>query len=109
MVTPGAFHAASRSSANPAKSGDAAAGSGVCTSSDRAWHTSTRRSAASQLFLELRRNQAIVRIAGGVAPFRERGFVLGLLQFQFNDALLFTPTFHVPPFSFPCRLDGHRI
>jgi hypothetical protein len=39
---------------------------------------------------ELRGDQTIVGIAGGVAPFRERGFVLGLLQLQFYDALLFT-------------------
>jgi hypothetical protein len=34
---------------------------------------------------------------------------LGLLQLQLDDALLFTPTFHVPPFGFQCRLDGHRL
>ena len=50
MVTLGAFQAASRSLANPAKSGDAAAASGVRTASNRAWQASTRRSAASQLF-----------------------------------------------------------
>jgi hypothetical protein len=34
---------------------------------------------------------------------------LGLLQLQFYDALCFTPAFHVPPFGFLCRLDGHRL
>jgi hypothetical protein len=34
---------------------------------------------------------------------------LGLLQLHFYDALLCTPTFHVPPFGFQCRVDGHRL
>ena len=49
--------------------------------------------------LKLRGDQAIVGITGSVAPFRKRGFVPSLLQLQFHDALLFTPSFHVPPFG----------
>jgi hypothetical protein len=57
----------------------------------------------------LRRDQAIVGIAGGIAPFRERGLISGLLQLQFHDTLLFSPAFHAPPFCLQCRLDGHRL
>src|SRR5580704_17010749 len=67
MLTPGAIHAASRSSAKPAKSGDAAAGSGVRTATNRAWHASTRRSAASQLFSSC---AAIRRLSGSQAAYR---------------------------------------
>ena len=59
--------------------------------------------------LELRGDQTIIGIAGGVAPFRERGFISGLLQLELHDALSFTLTLHVPPLGFQCRLDGHRL
>ncbi len=58
--------------------------------------------------LKLRGDQAIVGITGSVAPFRKRGFVPSLLQLQFHDALLFVPSFHVPPFGLHRRLDRHR-
>src|SRR5215217_7539831 len=48
--------------------------------------------------LELRGDQSIIGIAGGIAPFRERGFVSRLLQLEFDDTLLFAAGFHVPPF-----------
>jgi hypothetical protein len=57
----------------------------------------------------LRGDEAIVGVAGSVAPLRERGFILGLLQLEFDDALLFTSTFHVPPFGLHRRLDRHRL
>ena len=79
----------SRSSASPAKSGAAAAGSGVCT---RVQSRLARLDAPERrlpALLELRGDEAIVGIAGSVAPFRERGFVAGLLQLQLHDALLF--------------------
>jgi hypothetical protein len=59
--------------------------------------------------LKLRGDQAIVGITGSVAPFRKRGFISSLLQLQFHDALLFTPSFHVPPFGLYRRLDRHRL
>jgi len=59
--------------------------------------------------LKLRGDQAIVGITGSVAPFRKRGFVPSLLQLQLHDALLFTPSFHVPPFGLYRRLDRHRL
>ena len=49
IVTPGAFHAAARSSARRLKSGVAAAGAGRSNASSRAAQASTRRSAVSQL------------------------------------------------------------
>ena len=36
-------------------------------------------------------------------------FVSGLLQLEFHDALLFTPSFHVPPFGLHRRFDRHRL
>ena len=59
--------------------------------------------------LELRGDQAIVGIAGSVAPLRKRGFISSLLQLQFHDALLFALSFHVPPLGLHCRLDRHRL
>jgi hypothetical protein len=59
--------------------------------------------------LKLRGDQAIVGITGSVAPFRKRGFIPGLLQLQFHDALLFIPSFHVPPLGLYRRLDRHRL
>jgi len=51
MVTFGELHAASRSSASPAKSGASVIGScALVASSNRIWHASTRRNAVSQLF-----------------------------------------------------------
>jgi hypothetical protein len=59
--------------------------------------------------LKLRGVWAIVGIAGSVAPFRKRGFVPSLLQLQFHNALLFTASFHAPPFGLYRRLDRHRL
>ena len=59
--------------------------------------------------LKLSGNQAIVGVTGSVAPFRKRRFIPSLLQLQFHDALLFTPSFHVPPFGLYRRLDRHRL
>src|SRR4051794_4112575 len=64
IVTPGAFHAVSRSSARLVKSGGTTAGSGLFTASSRAWQVSTRRSAASQLFSSC---AAIRRLSGSQA------------------------------------------
>ena len=77
--TPGAFHAASRSSAKPLKFGGTMGGSGVRTASSRAWHVSTSAKRRLPTLLKLRGDQAIVGIAGGVAPFGERRFVSRLL------------------------------
>jgi hypothetical protein len=57
----------------------------------------------------LRGDQAIVGITGSVAAFRKRGFVPSLLQLQLHNALLFTPSFHVPPFGLYRRFDRHRL
>ena len=57
----------------------------------------------------MRRDQAIVWIACGVAPLGEQGFVTGLLQLQFENALPFSLTFHVLPFSQKRRLDRHWL
>ena len=59
--------------------------------------------------LQLCRDEAIVRIAGCVSPFRERGFILGLLKLEFDDASLLGLAFHVRPFRFECRLNRHRF
>ena len=109
MVTPGAFHAASRSSASPVKSGarDGGIRSPHCLQPRLAGLDAAERRLPA--LLELRGDQAIVGIAGGVAPFRERGFVSGLLQLQLDDALSFDPAFHVPPLGLHRRLDRHRL
>ena len=59
--------------------------------------------------LELRGDQAVIGIAGSVAPFRERCFIAGLLQLEFHDALLFIPSFHIPASGLHCCLDRHRL
>jgi hypothetical protein len=58
--------------------------------------------------LELRGDEAIIGIAGSIAPLRQRGLISGLLQFEFDDALLFTASFHVRASGLHCRLDRHR-
>ena len=50
--------------------------------------------APAPALLELRGDETIVGIAGSATPFRKRGFISGLLQLEFNDALLLTPGFH---------------
>lgn len=59
--------------------------------------------------LQLCRNQPIVWIAGGIAPFCQCGFISGLLKLQFDDALLFGLAFHAHSLGFECRLDRHRF
>ena len=59
--------------------------------------------------LKLSGNQAIVGVTGSIAPFRKRCFIPSLLQLQFQDALLFTASFHVSPFGLFRRLDRHRL
>jgi hypothetical protein len=56
------------------------------------------------------RNRRIspVPVRPGEGPLTEP-FVPSLLQLQFHSALLFTASFHVPPFSFSRRLDRHRL
>src|SRR3954447_4686534 len=63
-LTPGAFQAASRSSARPVKSGGTVTGSGERAASSRASQASTRRSAISQLFSSC---AAIRRLSGSQA------------------------------------------
>jgi hypothetical protein len=54
-------------------------------------------------------DQTIIRVAGGVAPLSKRGFIAGLLQLQFKNALLFALGFHMHPFRRQCRLDRHGL
>ena len=54
-------------------------------------------------------DQAVIRVTGGVAPLGERGFVAGLLQLQFKNALLFALAFHMHSFRRKSRLDRHRL
>jgi len=81
MVTPGAFHAALRSSASPAKSGGAAAGQLYQSRLARLDATQRRFPAP----LELIGDEAIVGILGGITPLRERGFIVGPGQERWND------------------------
>jgi hypothetical protein len=60
------------------------------------------------VLLQLSSYQAIIWIAGSVAPLRECGFVSGLLQFQLDDVASFVLAFHVHPLGFHRRLDRHR-
>lgn len=46
------------------------------------------------VLLQLRGDQAVIRIAGGIASLCQRGFVLSLLQFEFNDAPLLAQGVH---------------
>jgi len=59
--------------------------------------------------LELRSDQAIVGIAGGVAPLGEWSLIPRLLQIQLHDALLFTSAFHVHSLGFQSGFDRHRF
>ena len=108
MVAPGACHA-TVIIGEPAKSGGAATGSGVCTAFSRASHASTRRSADSQLLSSWAAMRRLSGSQSSVAPLRQRGFIPGLLQLEFDDALLFTASFHVPASGLCCRLDRHRL
>ena len=107
MLTPGAFHAASRSSASPAKSG--AGQPGQASAPPIAPGTPRRDGAPPPSSSRAVRRWAIVWIAGSVTPLRERGFIPGLLQLEFDDPLLFTSTFHVSPFGLHRRLDRQRL
>jgi hypothetical protein len=54
-------------------------------------------------------DEAVVRIAGGVAPLGERSVVAGLLQLQFEDALLFPLDVHLGPFRRQRRFDRQGL
>ena len=58
---------------------------------------------------KLRDDEAIVRIAGGVATLGKRGVVAGLLQLQLYDASMFVETFHMHPLGLLRRFDRHRL
>ena len=61
------------------------------------------------MLLELRGDEPVLRIAGGVASLGKRGFVLGLPQVEFGDAPALGLAFPVHPLGLQCRLDGHRL
>ncbi len=109
VVTPGAVHAEARSAARPAKSGTGAAGSGrVQRREARAagLHAPQR---VLPVLLELRRDQAVVGIAGRVAALRQRGFVERLPQIELDDPPSFGLPLPVHPLGFQRRLDRHRL
>jgi hypothetical protein len=54
-------------------------------------------------------DQAVVRVTGGVAPLGERGLIAGLLQLQFENALLLALAFHVHPFRCQRRFDRNGL
>ena len=105
----GCFQAASRSSAKPVKSGGAM---------DGCWRRQPLKSRLAVLdaaqrrlpvLLQLRGDQSVVGIAGGIAAFGERRLIARLLELELDDALLFGLAFHVPPFRLLRRLDRHRL
>ncbi|CAE6866035.1 hypothetical protein R69658_07867 [Paraburkholderia aspalathi] len=57
------------------------------------------------VLLQLRGNQAVLGITGGVAPLSQRGLVPGLLQFEFHDPLLLVQGIHVHLLSLLGRFD----
>ena len=69
-------------------------------------HTLQRRLPA---LLKLGSDQAIVRVAGRVAPLSERGFIARLLEFELHDALLFALNFHMSALGLQCRFNGHWL
>jgi hypothetical protein len=76
-------------------------------------HTRLARLHAAQgslpVFLKLGGDQAVVGIACGIPPFGQRRLVFGLLQLQFDDALLLTAHLHVPPLGLDRGLDCDRL
>ena len=57
----------------------------------------------------MRGDQSIVRVTGGIAALGQRGFIAGLLQFQFDDASSFVLALHAHSLRFQRRLDRHRL
>src|SRR3954453_15392641 len=68
-------------------------------------HAAERRLPAP---LQLGGDEAVVGIAGRVAPLREGRLVARLPQLQPGDAAAFGPTLHQLPLRFQRRLDRHR-
>jgi hypothetical protein len=61
------------------------------------------------ILLQLRGNQTVVGIAGGVTPLGQRGIVLSLLQFELYDAPLLVQSIHVRLLGLLGCLDGHWL
>jgi hypothetical protein len=61
------------------------------------------------VLLQLRGDEAIIRIAGSVTTLRETGFVAGLLQFQIVDVLLILLSFPMHPLRLERGFDCYRL
>src|SRR4051812_18932780 len=109
MVTPGAFQAASRSSASPTKLGIDVVELGVSSAANSrltAFHT---LQCCFPAFFKLCSDKPIIRIAGGVASLGKGSLVVRLLQFQLHDASSLALQLHMPALGFKCRLNRHRL
>jgi hypothetical protein len=61
------------------------------------------------VLLQLRGDETVLRVAGGIAAFGQGGVVLGLLQVEFRDTSTFGLAVPVHPLGLQCRLDGYRL
>ncbi|KWC46448.1 hypothetical protein WL51_29490 [Burkholderia ubonensis] len=61
------------------------------------------------ILLQLRGDQTVIGIAGGVAALCQRGFVLSLLQFEFDDPPLLAQGVHMPLLGLQGRLYRHWL
>ncbi|SAL68977.1 hypothetical protein AWB65_06777 [Caballeronia humi] len=57
------------------------------------------------VLLQLRGNQAVLGITGGVAPLSQRGLIPCLLQFELHDSPLLVQGIHVHLLSLLCCFD----
>ena len=107
IVTPGALQAVARSSASP---GEVRRRRRVLRLHQRIETFDAGLDAAERHLprpLELSRDQAVVRVAGGVAPFRQRGVVSRLLEVELRHPPSLGFALFVHALGFPRRLDRH--
>ena len=59
------------------------------------------------ILLQLRNDQTVIGVAGGVAPLCQRGLILSLLEFEFDDPTLFAQDVHMHLLGLQGRLYRH--
>src|SRR5271154_5643231 len=59
--------------------------------------------------LQLSSNQAVIWVAGSIAPFGKPGFIACLLQFQLYNTLLFVLSLHMHTLGLQGCFDSHRL
>ena len=107
IVTPGAFQAADRLSAKLVKAFGSTVISDRLCSGLACLQISDAPERGLPVLLQLRGNEAIVRIAGRVATLGQACLVTGLLHFQVPDTLLVFLLFPVHPLRLERGIDRH--